>query len=145
MAMLRFVSLGLALCLVACKPPAPTVDKDADPIARQFFEEVRTGADIEADSHMARELKNPTSEEQIAEFRTLIPNDPASQIETRSADAQISSTGTLTRLTQVYHYIDRTLLVQTALFKSPSGDEPVIVGFKVSLDDGTGAPTNAGS
>ena len=91
---------------------------------------------------MARELKNPTTEAQIADFRTLIPDDPPSQIETRSADVQESSTGTLTRLTQAYHYVDRTLLVQTALFRSPSAEDPVIVGFRVSLDEGADSASN---
>lgn len=142
--MVRFAAFALVLALAACKPAPPTPDPSAAPIAREFFEEVRTGADIEADPHVARELKNPTSEDQLAEFRAMIPADPPSQIETRTEDAQVSSEGTLTRLTQVYRYFDRTLLVQTALFKSPSGVEPVIVGFKVSPDD-TAASSNAAS
>jgi len=143
--MVRFAVLALALALVACKPAAPTPDPAAEPIARAFYDEVRAGGDVEADPHVARELKNPTSEDQLAEFRALIPADPAAQIETRSEDAQVSSEGTLTRLTQAYHYIDRTLLVQTALFKSPSGTQPVIVGFKVSLDSDGGSAANAPS
>ena len=143
--MVRFAVPALALALLACKPAPPAPDPAAEPIARAFFDEVRTGADIEADPHVAHELKNPTSEDQLAEFRALIPADPATRVETRSADAQVSSEGTLTRLTQAYHYVDRTLLVQTALFKSPSGVDPVIVGFKVSLDDGAAPAANAGA
>jgi hypothetical protein len=43
-----------------------------------------------------------------------------------------NSTGTTTRLTEAYHYGDQILIAQTALFKSPGGSEPVIVGFKLS-------------
>jgi hypothetical protein len=35
----------------------------------------------------------------------------------------------------VYNYGDHTLVVQTALFKSPGGVDPVIVGFDVRPGD----------
>ena len=143
--MVRFAILALALALFACKPAPPTPDPAAEPIARDFFDEVRNGGDIEADPHVARELKNPTSEDQLAEFRAMIPPDSPTQIETRSQDAQTTSEGTLTRITQAYHYGDRTLLVQTALFRAPSATDPVIVGFKISPDDSAEAPANAAS
>jgi hypothetical protein len=144
--MRRFAAIALGLALCACKPSPPPPDPAAEPIARAFFEEVRVGGDIEADPHVAHELKNPTSEDQLAEFRAMIPADSPTAIETRSEDSQTSSEGTLTRLAQVYRYSDRSLLVQTALFKSPSGTEPVIVGFKVGPDDGDAtAAANSGS
>jgi hypothetical protein len=131
--MARFAGLLLILALVAaCKPAAPTqLDPDAEIIARQFFEEVRTGGDLNADTHLAHELKNPTSEEQLAQFRAMIPDEPARSIELESWDAKIDSTGTTTRLTLNYGYSDRTLVAQTALFKSPGGKDPVIVGFQI--------------
>ena len=58
-------SLALALALVACKPAAAPLDAEADPIARQFYEEIRTGGDLDTDPHLAHELKNPTTEDQI--------------------------------------------------------------------------------
>ena len=137
--MARFAILALALTVAACKPAAaPTLDPAADPIARQFYEEVRGGGDLDADPHLAHELKNPTTYDQIAQFRALIPAEPAQSVELRSADVSDDSVGTTTRIAEVYHYADRDLLAQTALFKSPSGVEPVIVGFQVTPVQGGG-------
>ena len=81
---------------------------------------------------MARELKNPTSEEQLALFRSMIPDETARSIDLESWDAKTDAAGTTTRLTINYGYRDRTLVAQTALFKSPGGTEPVIVGFQIT-------------
>jgi hypothetical protein len=134
-AMSRFAAALLLAALVAgCKPAPATaqLDPDAEVIARQFYEDVRGGADLSANVHLAHELKNPTSAEQLALFRTLIPDEPARSIDLESWDAKTDSTGTTTRLTLDYGYSDRTVVAQTALFKSPGGKEPVIVGFQVS-------------
>lgn len=126
---MRFAAAFVVLALVACKPAAPTLDPTADPIAREFFDDVRRGADLDAEPHLAHELKNPTSEEEIAELRSIIPQEPPSLVELKSWNVTTDSTGTTTKLTHLYHYADRVLVVQTALFKSPSGVDPVIVGF----------------
>jgi hypothetical protein len=129
----HFAALLIVLALAACKPAAaPQLDPHAEVIARQFFEEVKSGADLNTDVHMARELKNPTSEEQLALFRSMIPDEPARSIDLESWDAKTDDTGTTTRLTINYGYSDRTLVAQTALFKSPSGADPVIVGFQIT-------------
>jgi hypothetical protein len=134
---MRFAAVFIMLALEACKPPAPTLDPAADPIARAFFDDVARGADLDALPHLAHELKNPTSEEQIAEFRSIIPTDAPRLIELKAWDAHEDRTGVTTRLTEDYHYGDKVLVVQTALFKSPSGVDPVIVGFQVKESDGT--------
>jgi hypothetical protein len=132
-AMAKWAILGLGMALAACRGEAPQPDAEAEPIARAFYDEVRAGGDVEADPHVARELKNPTSEAQIAEFRTLIPAEPPDRVEARDANVVKDSVGTTTRLTHVYHYGERTVVARTALFESPSGTNPVIVGFQVSL------------
>ena len=132
MARLASLSLALAAALAACKPAPPTLDPEAEPFARALFAEVRDGANLDDDAHLAHELKNATTEEEIGEFRGLIPLEPARTIELTSWDAKSDSTGVTTRLTQTYRYADRTLIVQTALFKSPAGKDPVNVGFRVS-------------
>ena len=137
--MMRFAAFGLVIALAACKPPQPVADEAVEPIAHQFFEEVRTGADISADPHVAHELKNPTSEEELAEFRALMPTQPPVSVETLDLNVTTNSTGITTRLTQAYHYGERTLIAQTALFKSPSGHSPVIVGFRVTPQPAPGA------
>lgn len=134
---MRFAAIFLVAALAACKAAAPTLDPAADPIARAFYDDVRRGADLDAEPHLAHELKNPTSEQQIAQFRQIIPPDAQGAVELKSWDARTDSTGTTTRLTHVYHYGDRVLVAQTALFKSPSGVDPVIVGFQVQPSDGT--------
>jgi hypothetical protein len=131
--MARFGALLIILALAACKPAATQeLDPNAEVIARQFFEEVKSGADLNADTHMAHELKNPTSEQQLAMFRSMIPDEPARSIDLESWDAKTDDTGTTTRLTLNYGYSDRTLVAQTALFKSPGGKDPVIVGFQIT-------------
>ena len=137
--MARFAAIVGALvsiaAVAACQPAKPTLDPNAEPIARAFFEEVRTGADLDADEHLAHELKNPTSEEQLTVFRSLIPVEPPQSIELKSWVATRDSAGTTTKLTELYHYADRTLMAQTALFKSPSGRDPVIIGFNLTEQD----------
>jgi hypothetical protein len=130
----RFAAfLALILTVGACKPAAaPSLDPNAEVIARQFYEDVRNGADLGANTHLAHELKNPTSESQLALFRAMIPDEPARSIQMETWDAKTDSTGTTTRLTIDYGYSDRTLVAQTALFKSPGGTDPVIVGFQVA-------------
>jgi hypothetical protein len=127
------VALVVALTLAACQPPAaPTLDRQAPPIAHQFFDEVRGGADLSLDPHLAHELKNPTTEEQISQFRGMIPSEPPTAIDLKKWDTKTDGSGDTTQLTELYHYTGQTLMVQTALFKSPGGTEPVIVGFRVS-------------
>lgn len=130
----RFAAtLALILLAAACKPAAPPqLDPQAEVIARQFYEDVHAGADLDANTHLAHELKNPTSEQQLALFRAMMPDEPAKSIELQSWDAKTDSNGTTTRLTIDYGYDDRMLEAQTALFKSPGGTSPVIVGFQVS-------------
>jgi hypothetical protein len=131
--MARFGALLIILALAACKPAATQeLDPSAEVIARQFYEEVKSGADLNTDTHMAHELKNPTSEQQLAMFRSMIPDEPARSIDLESWDAKTDDAGTTTRLTFNYGYSDRTLVAQTALFKSPGGKEPVIVGFQIT-------------
>jgi hypothetical protein len=133
---MRFAAIVALAALAACKPAAPTLDPAADPIARAFYDEVARGADLDSDTHLAHELKNPTTEQEIAQFRSIIPPGPPSQVELKSWDAKTDSVGATTRLTHAYHYGDRVLIAQTALFKSPSGVDPVIVGFKVTEASG---------
>jgi hypothetical protein len=130
--MFRFAAVLAALAaLAACKPGTPTLDPAADPIARAFYDEVARGADLDADTHLAHELKNPTTEQEIAQFRQLIPPGPPGLVELTGWQVKNDSVGTTTRLTHIYHYGARALIAQTALFKSPSGVDPVIVGFQV--------------
>jgi hypothetical protein len=134
---MRFAAVLIIAALAACKPAAPTLDPAAEPIARAFFDEVRRGADLDADTHLAHELKNPTTEAQIAEFRAIIPSDAPAPPTLKAWNVSTDSAGTTTRLTDIYRYGDRVLVAQTALFKSPSGVEPVIVGFQVKESDGS--------
>src|SRR5215469_6440219 len=124
-----------ALMLAACKPAPPTLDPNAEVICRQFFEDVKNGVDLDAEPQVAHELKNPTSEAQLAADRAMIPAEPASSITLQSWDATANSVGVTTRLTLAYGYAGHTLIVRCALFKSPSGKEPVIVGFAPPTDE----------
>jgi hypothetical protein len=135
---MRFAAVFVAVAaLAACKPAAPTLDPAAEPIARAFYDEVRRGDDLDAEPHLAHELKNPTTEAEIAEFRAIIPPDAPAPPTLKSWDVKTDGTGTTTRLTHIYRYADRVLVAQTALFKSPGGVDPVIVGFQVKQGDGS--------
>ncbi|MGH6958202.1 MAG: hypothetical protein ACREEW_16175 [Caulobacteraceae bacterium] len=125
-----------AMALAACKPKPATLDPAADPIARQFFVEVREGADLDADPHLAHELKNATTEQELAQFRALIPPETPQSVTLQSWQAKTDSSGTTTQLTDLYQYADQALTVETALFKSPDGKEPVIVGFDLHQTSG---------
>ena len=131
--------LVAALALWSCKPAPPTLDPNAEVISRQFFEDVKNGLDLDAEPHLAHELKNPTTEAQIAAFRAMIPAEPASSITLRAWDAKTDSIGTTTRLTEAYGYSGHTLVAQFALFKSPSGQDPMIVGFMLSDEPAGGS------
>jgi hypothetical protein len=122
---------AVLLALAACKPAQATLDPLAQPIAHAFFEEVHSGGDLMADAHLAHELKNPTTVDQLAQFRDLMPAEAPRSVALQSWDAKDDSTGETTRLKETYTFSDRTLVVQTALFKAPAGQDPVIVGFKV--------------
>lgn len=132
----RFAGLLLALAMVGCKPAPATLDPQADPIARQFFAEVRSGADLDADPHLAHELKNSTTEGELAQFRAMIPPEPPQSVRLQSWSATTNGAGTTTQLTDVYSYGDHALTVLTALFKSPDGKAPVIVGFDLHETSG---------
>ena len=84
------------------------------------------------DPHLAHELKNPTTVAQLADFRGLIPSEAPRSVELQHWDVSDDSAGETTRLKEAYAFSDRTLIVQTALFKSPSGQDPIIVGFQVA-------------
>jgi hypothetical protein len=120
------------LALAACKPAQAPLDPNAQPIADAFFEEVHSGGDLMADTHLAHELKNPTTVDQLAQFRSLIPAEAPRSVVLQSWEAHDDSAGETTRLKETYTFSDRTLVVQTALFKAPAGQEPVIVGFQVA-------------
>jgi len=134
--MARLAGLLLVVVLASCKPAQPSLDPHAQPIAHAFFDEVRSGGDLMADPHLAHELKNPTTVDQLAQFRDLIPAEAPRSIVLDSWSAHADSTGETTLLKETFTFSDRTLVVQTALFKAPSGKEPVIVGFKVETAGG---------
>lgn len=138
---MRFATAGFfaVVALAACKPAPPPLDPDAELICRQFFEDVKNGADLSAEPQVAHELKNPTSEAQIAADRAMIPEEPATSITLRTWDATADSAGVTTRLTEAYGYAGHTLVAQFALFKSPSGRDPVIVGFKLTDEPAAGS------
>jgi hypothetical protein len=129
-ARLLLIPAVLFAALGACKAAA-TLDPSAQPIAHAFFEEVHSGGDLMADTHLAHELKNPTTVDQLAQFRDLIPAEAPRSVTLETWSAHDDSTGETTRLKETYTFSDRTLVVQTALFKAPAGQDPVIVGFKV--------------
>jgi len=135
--MRRLAAICVGLALAACgAPSAPAGDASAEPIARAFYDEVAAGTDVSDDPHLAHELKNPTTTNELALYRAMIPPEPPTRVETRDLTAKTDETGVTTRIVHAYVYADRTLVAQTVLFRSPAGREPVIVGFNLSQEGG---------
>lgn len=136
----RFAAILAVFTLFACHKPGPSpAETTAGPIARAFYEEVRTGADLSGDPNLARELKTPATQDQLSYFRALIPAEAPSSVERRLFDVKTDSTGETTLIVDAYRYSDRTLIAQTALFRSPAGRTPVIVGFNLSREAADGS------
>ncbi|MFI4974636.1 MAG: hypothetical protein ACHP84_08880 [Caulobacterales bacterium] len=134
-------AMAVGLAVSACS--LPTVDKQSDAIARHVYDEVRTGADVDADPNVAHELKNPTTAMELNAMRGLIPAGDPKKVENRAISVNVTSVGTTTHLTHAYVYDDRTVYAYTTLFKSPGGKTPVVVGFNLTLEPPSGGDSSS--
>ena len=113
------VTFAAALAMAACS--LPVVDKQSDGVARAFFEEIRTGADLGRDSHVDPSLQTPIAAEGFAQIRSLLPPGAPSKVNnTGFSYASSSGTGSTARLSHQYVYGARTITIQTFM-KRPTG------------------------
>jgi hypothetical protein len=118
--------------LSACS--LPVVDKQSDAIARAFFDEVRTGADLTRDSHVDPLLETPTAAAAFAQIRSLLPPGAPTKVNNTGFNFNSSSgTGANARLSHQYVYGERSITIQTVLKKPPGGTVWFVVGMEADL------------
>jgi hypothetical protein len=127
----------LAVCslvgaLAACS--LPTADKESDAMARQLYEEIRTGADLSKDPNLGPELKTPEALEGLAEYRPHVPQGAPTKIENRSWKYNVDNGESTALLEHAYIYPGGTVLVETTLQKHPGQKAWSVVGFHAKVE-----------
>jgi len=125
-AVLAFGTLG------ACSLPA--ADKESDADARQLYEEIRTGADLSQDPHLADFLKTPEHLAELAAWKSMLPLGAPDKVENRSWNYNATNEGSVATLTHAYVYKSNTVFAETVLRKGPGEKTWTIAGFHISLD-----------
>jgi hypothetical protein len=129
---LAAIALALGLALGACS--LPVVDKESDAVARTFFDEVRTGADLSRDAHVDPSLQTPIAAEGFARIRGLLPPGAPTKVNSTgfSFNTDTASGGTA-RLSHRYVYGAKTITIQTFLRKPPGATIWFVVGIEADL------------
>jgi hypothetical protein len=138
-----FAAAGAALALGACSLPA--ADKQSDAAARQLFEEVRTGGNLDADPNLSPALKTDDAEAAFAQVRAMLP--PGAPVSVQNAGwnyASSSGAGASAQLAYAYKYATAVFHVQTVLQKAPGQANWTITGFEIEPDGATSGPTIIG-
>jgi hypothetical protein len=118
--------------LSACS--LPVVDKEGDAIARAFFDEVRTGADLTRDAHVDPSLETPAAAASFARIRGLLPPGAPTKVNNTGFSFNSSGgTGSNARLSHQYVYGDRSITIQTVMKKPPGGTVWFVVGMEADL------------
>jgi hypothetical protein len=138
------VAIAGIAALGACSLPA--ADKQSDQIARGFYEELRTGADLTADPHLDAALKTPAATAALAQFRSQLPAQPATKVNNTGWNyASSLGEGSSAQLSHAYVYPDRTIDVQTVLRKAPGQTSWMIVGFEAEREGSALTPFQIGA
>lgn len=129
---LAAMALAFGLALGACS--LPVVDKESDGVARTFFDEVRTGADLGHDTHVDPSLQTPIAAEGFARLRSLLPPGAPTAVNSTgfSFNTDTASGGTA-RLSHQYVYGAKTITIQTFLRKPPGATIWFVVGIEADL------------
>jgi hypothetical protein len=125
---------ALALGLLAAACSLPPADKESDGIAKTFFEEVRTGADLTRDPHLDPALQTPVADAGFAQIRAHLP--PGAPTKVNNAGYSYNSstgTGSTAALSHQYVYGARTITIQTFMKKPPGGTQWFVVGLEADL------------
>jgi hypothetical protein len=128
------VAMALAL-LAACNIPA--ADKQSDAIARAFFAEIRSGADLSRDPHVDPALTTPEAAAALARVRDWAPG--AAPTKVNNAGWSYNSTvgqGSIAQLSHAYVYPVASVRVQTVLRKLPGQTTWTVVGFEANAETG---------
>ena len=143
--MKRVLALAALTALAACSLPAP--DKQSEAVARAFYAEVRSNADLSHDRRLDPALTTPEAAAALAKVRDWAPG--AAPTKVNDAGWAFDSTagqGSRAQLSHAYVYAGATVHVQTVLRKLPGQPEWTIVGFEANADTGpavsVGVPPN---
>jgi hypothetical protein len=136
-------ALATAVALSACT--LGVIDKESDSVARAFFDEVRTGADLSRDTHVDPSLQAPAAAAGLARIRSQLP--PGAPTKVNSTGFSFNSdtaTGGTARLSHEYVYGARSVTIQTFLRKPPGATIWFVVGLEADLG-GTQPPIVVGA
>jgi hypothetical protein len=142
--LLRRLPAALALALGACSLPA--ADKQSDQIARTFYDELRTSADIDRDDHVDASLKTEDAKAEFAALRTWLPKTAPTTVKNTGWNyASSTGAGAWAQLAHAYVYSDRTIRVQTVMQKAPGQSTWSIIGFEAERDGAAEGPIIIGT
>ncbi|HLY77861.1 MAG TPA: hypothetical protein VKQ70_00690 [Caulobacteraceae bacterium] len=126
------VALTAALALAACN--LPVVDKQSDGVARTFFDEVRSGADLGRDAHVDASLQTPIAAEGFARIRSQLPPGAPTKVNNTGFSYRSSSgVGAVARLSHQYLWAGRTVTIQTFMKKPPGGTNWFVYAVEADL------------
>jgi hypothetical protein len=132
MKLATIVALAAGLGIAACN--LPVVDKESDGVAKAFFDEVRTGADLGRDTHVDPSLETPITGQGFARIRSLLPPGAPTKVNNTGFSYNSSSgTGSTARLSHQYVWGARNVTIQTFMKKPPGGTNWVIYALEADL------------
>src|SRR5580658_9029929 len=132
MKLATIAAMTAGLAASACH--LPVENKESDDIARRFFDEVRTGADLGPDTHVDPSLETPSGEESFARIRTMLPPGPPTKVNNTGYDYSTSTgAGSTARLSHQYVWGARDVTIQTFMKKPPGGTNWVIYAVEADL------------
>lgn len=131
--------LGVAFAALAmlCACSLPAADKESDTIARAFYGEIRSGADLSRDPHLDPALATPEAAAALAAVREWATGQTPTQVNNTgwSVDSTAGQ-GSQAQLSYAYVYPSATVHVQTVLRKLPGQTTWTIVGFEANAATG---------
>jgi hypothetical protein len=138
----RIPVLAALAALSACNLPA--ADKESDGIARAFYGEIRSGADLSRDPHVDPSLATAQAQATLAGVRAWAPGAKPTQIQNSGWSYNTNAgQGTQAQLSHTYVYPGATVHVQTVMRKLPGQSAWTIIGFTANTD--SGAPVAVGA
>lgn len=123
----------ITACLAVTACSLPTVDKAADAKARALYEQIRTGADLAANTDLSADLRKPEMLAQLAAVKASLPEGAPTAAVNRSWSINAGTGGTNAVLVHAYSYPSQTVLAQTVLAKGEGGAWQ-ITGFHVTFE-----------
>jgi hypothetical protein len=125
----RLLALAVLAGAAACNLPA--ADKASDAIARAFYGEVQSGADLTRDPHVDPALETPEAAAALAQLRAESPKGAPDSVRNTGWRYNTSAgSGTVAQLSHDYVYGSKSVAVQTVLRKAPGQTNWMIVGFE---------------